>query len=201
MVAVSFWLKLTICGQRGFRNTIVLPGSSITDVDVNRHVTFSPANIPRVIHCLKVDAVLTYSPFTLEVETLLRCIIIFWWVTSWSLKIQEACLALIPPGTLYIYLYISIYIYLYISIYIYLYIYIYIYLYIYIYISIYKCIKFHCPWNPPYKKGSRMVLKAGARCQQKLVGFSSPPTAAAAATLVRLLQSVLRGRLAGPGLG
>ena len=44
-------------------------------------------------------------------------------------------------------------------------------------------------------------LKAGARRQQKSVGFASPPTAAAAATLVRLLQSVLRGRLAGPGLG
>ena len=44
-------------------------------------------------------------------------------------------------------------------------------------------------------------LKAGVRRQQKPVGFSSPPTAAAAATPVKPTQSVLCGRLAGPGLG
>ena len=53
------------------------------------------------------------------------------------------------------------------------------------------------------KKLSDLVyeLKPGVRCQQKPVGFFSPPTAAAAATLVRLLQFVLWGRLAGLGLG
>ena len=71
-----------------------------------------------------------------------------------------------------------------------------------------RCLELLSSWHQGFKfscdSGVTQIdneVEWGVRHQQKPVSFSSPPTAAAAAILVRLLQSVLWGRLAGPGLG